>query len=415
MKNAKISTTSNCCTMKGVTCDSGYVTEIDWSGLGLTGKIPLNFGDLDHLQTLDLSYNALTGPIDVIGNMKGIKSVELRKNYLSGTLPSNIGNLDYLVTFDARDNDFTGTVPDNWGGLSTTLLALFLGGNNLSGPLPLCVSKLTKLIRLDLSRNSFNGNIGSDYGNLVNMIELWLNNNNLDGYIASSLGKLANAERIDISNNLLIGSIPQEIGNLKSIQFLYLNGNRLTSAPASIGNLPKNAVIYLLPNDQMTLANIHPNALRRLPLSTLNNDQLQAVMSRKYLRKRAEVPISEIVQDINTYCPLDKFSQKDIMTGCIANINAYCAASTKSIQTCQSYYEKSFTNSVYRPLFVCAPWKRFADTNACASKLKTFLEPLDKGEVTSTFATFFTQTIFTNPTWTPCFEYQKCIWTPVTN
>lgn len=52
-----------CCQMRGVTCVEDMVVAINWETSGLKGSISPDFRFFVNLQTLDLSYNQLTGPI----------------------------------------------------------------------------------------------------------------------------------------------------------------------------------------------------------------------------------------------------------------------------------------------------------------------------------------------------------------
>lgn len=80
---------------EGISCGvAGTVTQIDVSGQGLRGTIPLEFYFLSALSVLELSYNNLYGNLfsDIAG-LSNLQTQDLRNIYLSGTLPKQLGQL----------------------------------------------------------------------------------------------------------------------------------------------------------------------------------------------------------------------------------------------------------------------------------------------------------------------------------
>ncbi|KAL0306221.1 UNVERIFIED_CONTAM: LRR receptor-like serine/threonine-protein kinase [Sesamum radiatum] len=54
----------------------------------LTGEIPSEFSDLDKLGNLDLSYNKLSGKLDILKNLQNLVSLNVSFNEFSGDLPN---------------------------------------------------------------------------------------------------------------------------------------------------------------------------------------------------------------------------------------------------------------------------------------------------------------------------------------
>ncbi|KAJ0491448.1 putative protein kinase RLK-Pelle-LRR-III family [Helianthus annuus] len=154
------------CTWRGVTCDptNSSVVHLRLPGAKLAGKIPNNtIGTLIHLRTLSLRSNALTGTIPPdFSNLVNLKNLFLQRNNFSGEFPATL--------------------------LKTTgLIHLDLSGNNFSGEIPVKVNDLKNLTNLLLQNNKFSGDIPSiDLESLVNFN---VANNNLNGTVPITLSK----------------------------------------------------------------------------------------------------------------------------------------------------------------------------------------------------------------------------------
>lgn len=153
------SSTSVCTSWVGVTCspDGSHVHSLRLPGVGLRGSLPGN----------------------TLGKLKGLISLSLRSNSLSGSLPSDILSLPSLRFIYLQHNNFSGDIPDD---------------------LP------PRLVFLDLSYNSFTGQIPGTIMNLTYLIGLNLQNNSLRGPIPDV--NLPNLKDLDFSFNYLNGSIP---------------------------------------------------------------------------------------------------------------------------------------------------------------------------------------------------------------
>ncbi|KAL9251680.1 putative LRR receptor-like serine/threonine-protein kinase [Drosera capensis] len=115
-------------------------------GLSLSGILPAEFGNLSHLQV-----------IDVYGN------------FLNGTIPTTLSKIP-LITFSIVGNRISGTIPEELGQIST-LQEMVFDDNRLSGHLPKSLGNLRNLKKLLLCANSFTGTIPETFGNLKNLIE----------------------------------------------------------------------------------------------------------------------------------------------------------------------------------------------------------------------------------------------------
>ncbi|KAF8089493.1 hypothetical protein N665_0505s0043 [Sinapis alba] len=187
------------CNWTGVSCDANRVTALHLPGVALSGQIPEGiFGNLTQLRTLSLRLNALTG-----------------------TLPLDLGSC-------------------------SDLRRLYLQGNRFSGEIPEVLFSLSNLVRLNLGDNGFSGEISSGFKNLTRLKTLYLENNELSG---SLLDMGLDLDQFNVSNNLLNGSIPKSLERFEAGSFVgtslcgkpldvCTNEGTVPSQPISVGNIP---------------------------------------------------------------------------------------------------------------------------------------------------------------------------------
>uniref|UniRef100_M4DXN1 Protein kinase domain-containing protein n=1 Tax=Brassica campestris TaxID=3711 RepID=M4DXN1_BRACM len=171
---------------------------------------------------------------------------------LSGNIPEGIfGNLTNLRTLSLRLNALTGSLPLDLGACAD-LRRLYLQGNRFSGEIPPLLFGLSNLVRLDLGENEFTGEISSGFKNLTRLKTLYLENNKLSGSLLDlglGLGLGLGLDQFNVSNNSLNGSIPKSLQKFDSDSFLgtSLCGKPLgacsdegtvPSQPISVGNIP---------------------------------------------------------------------------------------------------------------------------------------------------------------------------------
>ena len=236
----------------GVTTDfGGRVTELNLHENELTGRIPLELGNLSNLNHLNLWGNQLSGEIPAeLGDLSSLGVVSLSVNQLSGEIPSWLGRLANLRRLDLRWNQLSGEIPTELGRL-TNLTHLYLRNNQLGGEIPTELGNLSSLEGLALSYNQLRGEIPTELVRLSNLEELGLSYNQLRGEIPPELGNLANLTYLGLGSNRLSGEIPTALGNLSSLEGLVLSYNQLRGEiPPELGNL--NLWYLALAGNQLT-------------------------------------------------------------------------------------------------------------------------------------------------------------------
>lgn len=186
-----------------------------------------------------------------------VTEINLRVNFLRGSLPKEIGNLTSLKKLDLYNNSIGGSLPSEVGNL-TELEYLNLYFNQLSGSIPSSIDKLTKLEILNLEINDLTGSIPTTIGNLISLQDLRLNNNNLSGSIPLEISNLSNLQQLRLNNNQLTGSIPANIGNLPNLSLLWLHNNQLSGCyPENLSNLCSTTNLNFLGNTGLPSGGSH--------------------------------------------------------------------------------------------------------------------------------------------------------------
>ena len=232
------------------------VTNLILADKGLTGEIPEEIGNLIGLRVLNLFLNRLTGEIpSELGKLLNLRELTISWNPLTGDVPEELGNLSNIRSLDLSWNRLTGPIPNDLGSLAN-LEHLAFQANQLTGEMPVELGNLTKLESLDLSRNELSGKIATELGNLTRLKSLDLSRNKLSGEIPADLGNLSRLEVLRLHGNRFPGCVPEVVREL----ITSLRSSDLSHLPACTGfyvvhnasTAPQlyNANIFVLPIEE---------------------------------------------------------------------------------------------------------------------------------------------------------------------
>ncbi|KAL6205899.1 hypothetical protein ACLB2K_023151 [Fragaria x ananassa] len=271
--------------LSNVTCDCSFanntchvtnmydiVALIVMKGLNLTGILPEEFGNLTHLQELDLTRNYINGSLPAgisraplrilsllgnrlsgsipkeIGDIATLTDIVLEDNQLEGPLPQNLGSLSSLSRLLLSANNFTGTVPESFGNLKN-LTDFRIDGSQISGKIPTFIGNWTKLDRLDMQGTSMEGPIPSTISLLTVLTILSISDLTGSSMRFPNLEDLKSLERVILRNCSITGSIPGYIGELTDLKLLDLSFNKLTGeVPTTLQNLDGLDYMFLTDN-----------------------------------------------------------------------------------------------------------------------------------------------------------------------
>jgi hypothetical protein len=177
----------------GVTVDDGKITEINLSGMGLSGTIPESIGDLTDLTLLDLSGNNITSAVVSGAPKTAEEGGSSMAPTLATAIPTTIGNLTKLLYLYLANNKLSGELPSSLGNLKQ-LKHLVISDNKLSGDLPLWIGNLKSLENLDLSNNNLTGDFAQWFFNnlpeIPSLKYLYLKGNKLTGEVTQAMQEL---------------------------------------------------------------------------------------------------------------------------------------------------------------------------------------------------------------------------------
>lgn len=268
----------DCCLWDGVECDeeTGYVIGLDLSNSCLYGNFPprSTLFNLTHLKKLNLAFNDFNFSHipSQIGQINKLQSLNLSYSSFSGQIPSEISKLSELYMLDLSNNggslaysqldlklhdlglekllrnlthikqlyldmvDLSTTVPIILTSL-TSLKAISLPYCNLYGELPTSLFRLPQLEILHLSGNKGLTGFLPQFQSNSPLKELYLFGTSLSGDVPPSIGNLAHLKELDLCACNFSGSLPSSLANMTTLTVLLLSRNNFRGEPFPITNL----------------------------------------------------------------------------------------------------------------------------------------------------------------------------------
>ncbi|XP_043697602.1 tyrosine-sulfated glycopeptide receptor 1-like [Telopea speciosissima] len=275
------SSSSDCCIWDGVHCDgNGWVTNLSLSSRGLRGSLSPSLANLTRLSYLNLSHNFFSGSVSpsFLSSFDQLQTLDLSFNHLTGNLPtsaspdrplslqtidisSNLFNGDFqlsflglvpnLSTLDISNNTFTGLIPSSICLSYNMVKLLDFSFNEFSDQIPSGLGSCLHLEVFKAGWNQLSGTLPSDIYNILSLRQLSLPCNNISGNIdgADQIVRLANLVVLDLSFNEITGQLPQDIGNLRNLEQLILYKNNISGPlPSSMTNCINLRVLNLRDN-----------------------------------------------------------------------------------------------------------------------------------------------------------------------
>ncbi|XP_062086894.1 probable LRR receptor-like serine/threonine-protein kinase At1g53440 [Humulus lupulus] len=269
-----IVTCSDSCSSQNATfC---HVKEIKLKGLNLVGVLPEEFGNLTHLEVIDLSGNYISGSIPRSFSRLPLRILAVLGNRLSGSIPPEIGNISTLTELVLEANLFDGHLPPELGRLRN-LQRLLLSANNFTGPIPETFGKLLNLTDFRIDGTRISGSIPALIGNWTNLGRLNMQGTSMEGPLPSSISNLKNLTELRISDLVRPSTTFPNLRDLKLLQVLVLRNCLINDKfPDYIGELKKLKTLDLSFNN---LTGVIPKGMENLKFVFLTNNSLTGEVS----------------------------------------------------------------------------------------------------------------------------------------
>jgi type II secretory pathway predicted ATPase ExeA len=203
-------------------------------------SLPLLVSKLENLRYLEISNvncEALPEAISYCWNLQAIHLIDCRR---LAVLPKSIGNLKKLRTLELKGSLNIRSLPQSIGGCDN-LQNLHLYGCGLE-EIPNSVANIEKLRVLTILRNNGLRQLPplESFGKLSNLQAMALNNCRDLQHLPQWITLLSNLECLDLEYCEELVDLPESIGNLKMLKVLNLKGCReLCGLPAGCGQLTR--------------------------------------------------------------------------------------------------------------------------------------------------------------------------------
>ena len=242
-------------------------------------RVQKEIGQLNNLQTLDLSETQITEIPPQIGQLKNLKSLDLGGGIVGQTpikkLPVEIGQLNNLQTLNLSGTQIT-EIPPQIGQLKN-LQYLNLSRTQIT-EIPPQIGQLKNLQYLNLSWAQIT-EIPPQIGQLKNLQYLNLSRTQITE-IPPQIGQLKNLKSLDLGGDIFrqtsIKKLPVEIGQLNNLQYLNLPWAQITEIPPQIGQL-KNLQYLNLSWAQITEIPPQIGQLKNLQYLNLSRTQITEI------------------------------------------------------------------------------------------------------------------------------------------
>jgi Leucine-rich repeat (LRR) protein len=216
-------------------CALPRVREVLLSNNAFSGVIPSCVGNLTNTVRLNLGNNIFSGIIPPeIGSMTALQELTLSGNMLTGVLPNTLGTQATVQVAGNNGGNKNGNATVN---AAPNLTLLDVRRNQLSGTLPTSLGFLRSLKTLLIAENQFSGDLPAQLGNCTDLQTLDASNNQLSGALPASFGGLRRLETLLLKSNRLSGALPLEFGRMAALTTLQLDSNALTGLTDSLANI----------------------------------------------------------------------------------------------------------------------------------------------------------------------------------
>ncbi|EEF28907.1 receptor protein kinase, putative [Ricinus communis] len=241
------------CNWKHVTCsDEKRVTRIQIGRQNLEGTLPSNLQNLTQLERLELQWNSISGPLPTLKGLASLLVVMLSGNQFTSIPSDFFTGLSSLQSVEIDDNPFsTWVIPESIKDASA-LQNFSANSANLSGSIPdfFGPDSFPGLTILHLALNELQGGLpGTFSGSQIQ--SLWLNGQTSKGKLTGGIDVIKNMTLLKdvwLHSNGFSGPLP-DFSGLKDLEVLSIRDNSFTGPiPLSLTALASLKAVNLSNN-----------------------------------------------------------------------------------------------------------------------------------------------------------------------
>ncbi|KAG6777354.1 hypothetical protein POTOM_017175 [Populus tomentosa] len=237
------------CKWNHVVCsDEKRVTRIQIGRQNLQGTLPSNLQNLTQLERLELQYNNISGNLPSLNGLSSLQVILLSDNKFTSVPRDFFAGLSSLQSVEIDNNPFSNWVIPESIQNASGLQNFSANSANISGSIPSFFGPdaFPALTILRLAFNDLEGELPASFsGSQVQ--SLWLNGQKLSGsiYVIQNMTLL---REVWLQSNGFSGPLP-DFSGLKDLESLNLRDNSFTGpVPESLVNLESLKVVNLSNN-----------------------------------------------------------------------------------------------------------------------------------------------------------------------
>ncbi|KAJ6738512.1 hypothetical protein OIU74_003462 [Salix koriyanagi] len=237
------------CNWNLVVCsDEKRVTRIQIGRQNLQGTLPSNLQNLTQLERLELQYNNISGNLPSLNGLSSLQVILLSNNKFTSVPSDFFAGLSSLQSVEIDNNPFSNWVIPESIQSASGLQNFSANSANISGSIPSFFGPdaFPGLTILRLAFNDLEGGLPASFsGSQVQ--SLWLNGQKLSGGI-NVIQNMTFLREVWLHSNGFSGPLP-DFSGLKDLESLSLRDNSLTGpVPESLVNLESLKVVNLSNN-----------------------------------------------------------------------------------------------------------------------------------------------------------------------
>ncbi|XP_011038249.1 PREDICTED: probable receptor protein kinase TMK1 [Populus euphratica] len=237
------------CNWNHVVCsDEKRVTRIQIGRQNLQGTLPSNLQNLTQLERLELQYNNISGPLPSLNGLSSLQVILLSDNKFISVPSDFFTGLSSLQSVEIDNNPFSNWVIPESIKNASALQNFSANSANISGSIPgfFGPDSFPGLTILRLAFNDLEGELPASFsGSQVQ--SLWLNGQKLSGGI-DVIQNMTSLREVWLHSNGFSGPLP-DFSGLKDLESLSLRDNSFTGlVPESLVDLESLKFVNLSNN-----------------------------------------------------------------------------------------------------------------------------------------------------------------------